>query len=90
VDTRADFTGTVQVMAAERIARLVVAGFGLCSECGLPLAQQQKVALLTAALLEFDGVSARLEGLQRVERLLSDLRGGGGEPAPLAEDGEDT
>jgi hypothetical protein len=67
-------SGTVHVVAAGRIARLVIAGFGLCDDCGFPLLERQKIALLTSALLEFDGVQQELEGLQRVEHLLEELR----------------
>ena len=67
-------SGTVHVVAAGRIARLVIASFGLCEDCGFPLLERQKIALITSALLEFDGVQQELEGLQRVEHLLEELR----------------
>ena len=69
---------TIQVLVAERVARLVVGSFGVCEECGVPLAERQKVAQLTAALLEFDGVHEEFAGLRRVERLLSELGGANG------------
>jgi hypothetical protein len=69
---------TIQVLVAERVARLVVAGFGLCEECGVPLTERQKVALLTAALLELDGMRDEFAGLRRVERLLAELGGANG------------
>jgi hypothetical protein len=67
---------TMQVVAADRIARQLIVGFGFCDECGVPLSERQRIALLTAALLEFDGVQDELEGLLRVERLLQDFGGG--------------
>ena len=70
-------SGTVHVVAAGRIARLVIASFGLCHDCGFPLLERQKIALLTSALLEFDGLQQELEGLQRVEHLLEELRAAG-------------
>ena len=69
---------TMQALVAERVARLVVGGFGLCEECGVPLGERQKIALLTAALLELDGVREEFAGLRRVERLLSELGGANG------------
>jgi hypothetical protein len=65
---------TVHVVVADRLARAVVATFGLCEDCGAPLAERQKIALCTAALLEFDGVQAEIDGLRRVERLLDGIR----------------
>ena len=65
---------TLQVVAAQRIAQATVTGFALCDECGLPLSERQKVAVLTAALLELDGLHEELRGVLHVERLIADLR----------------
>jgi len=65
---------TLQVVAAQRVAQATVTGFALCEECGLPLSERQKVAVLTAALLELDGLHEELTGVLHVERLIADLR----------------
>lgn len=65
---------TLHVVAAERVAQTTVSGFGLCEEYGEPLTQRQKVAFLTAALLELDGLHQELGGVLQVERLIAELR----------------
>lgn len=65
---------TLQVVTAQRVAQATVTGFALCEECGLPLSERQKVAVLTAALLELDGLHEELTGVLHVERLIADLR----------------
>ena len=66
---------TLYVVAAQRVARAMVTGFGLCEESGFPLTDGQKVALLTAAMLELDGMREEIDGVVRVERLIAELRG---------------
>jgi hypothetical protein len=66
---------TLQVVAAQRVAQTAVTGFALCEECGLPLSERQKVAFLTAALLELDGLRDEVVGVLHVERLIADLLG---------------
>jgi hypothetical protein len=66
---------TLQVVAAQRVAQATVTGFGFCDECGHPLTDRQKVALLTAAMLELDGMRDEVEGVVHVERLIAELRG---------------
>jgi len=66
---------TLYVVAAQRVARATVTGFGLCEESGHPLSDGQKVSLLTAAMLELDGMRDEIEGVVRVERLIAELRG---------------
>jgi hypothetical protein len=66
---------TLQVVAAQRVAQATVTGFALCEECGLPLSERQKVAFLTAAVLELDGLHQELTGVLHVERLIADLLG---------------
>ena len=70
--------GTMQVVAAQRIAGLLILGFGLCEEGDIALNERQRISLLTAAMLEFDGVRAEIRGLlnqaiRRLERLEGDL-----------------
>jgi len=66
---------TLQVVVAQRVAEATVTGFGFCDECGDPLSDRQKVALLTAAMLELDGLHDEVEGVVHVERLIAELRG---------------
>lgn len=66
---------TLQVVVAQRVAQATVTGFGFCDECGHPLTDRQKVALLTAAMLELDGMRDEVDGVMHVERLISELRG---------------
>jgi hypothetical protein len=66
---------TLHVVAAQRVAQATVTGFGFCDECGHPLSDRQKVALLTAAMLELDGLRDEVGGVVHVERLIAELRG---------------
>ena len=65
---------TLQVVTAQRMAQATVTGFGFCEECGHPLTERQKVALLTAAMLEVDGLHEEVQGVVYVERLIAELR----------------
>jgi hypothetical protein len=56
--------------AAEHCANLIVGAFEICERRGVALSQIQKIALIEAALLEFDGFEAQLTSLSRVARLL--------------------
>jgi hypothetical protein len=66
---------TLQVVAAQRVAQATVTGFALCDECGLPLSERQKVAVVTAALLAIDGLHEEVTGVIHVERLIAELLG---------------
>jgi len=66
---------TIHVVAAQRVAQAAVTGFSFCEECGHPLTERQKVALLTAAMLEVDGLHEEVQGVVHVERLIAELRG---------------
>lgn len=66
---------TLQVVTAQRMAQATVTGFGFCEECGHALTERQKVALLTAAMLELDGLHEEVQGVVHVERLIAELRG---------------
>jgi hypothetical protein len=69
-----DRSETLQAVAAQRIAGLLILGFGLCEEGRVPLSDRQKIAMLTSALLEFDGIQAEVHGLLQIERLLAEFR----------------
>jgi hypothetical protein len=62
-----------QVAAAERFARAIVVSFGVCEESDVPLSDAQKVAVIEAALLEFDGFEAQLRSLSSIGELLRSL-----------------
>jgi hypothetical protein len=72
--TRAELTAaTAKAVAAERLAGAVMATFDICEQSGVPLSQLQKVALVEAVLLEFDGLEAHLRSLAAVEERLRSL-----------------
>lgn len=74
---------TIEVAEALRVARLVVVATSSCAEAGVALNERQQVALVTAALLEFDGFSARAKTLIEVDRFLAELgANGAGTPRP--------
>jgi hypothetical protein len=66
---------TLQAVTAQRMAQATVTGLCFCEECGHPLTERQKVALLTAAMLELDGLHEEVQGVVHVERLIAELRG---------------
>jgi hypothetical protein len=66
-------TTTARDAAARCLARAAVSGFDVCEESGMPLAQLQKVAILEAALVEFDGMREHLFSLDALHRILSEL-----------------
>jgi hypothetical protein len=66
-------TLTAQVAAAERFARAIVVAFGVCDEVRAPLSDVQKIAVIQAALLEFDGFEAKLTSLSAIGDLLREL-----------------
>jgi hypothetical protein len=65
-----------QLVGADRLARVLISGFRVCAEQGAPLTERQQSALLTTALLEFDGFHAEVRGTLEVDRLLARLTGG--------------
>jgi hypothetical protein len=64
---------TGHVVAAERFARAIVLMFEVCEELRTPLSSVQKIAVLEAALLEFDGFEAQLRSLDEMDTLLREL-----------------
>lgn len=60
--------------AARRFAAAIVAAFGVCDEVCTPLTDLQKITVIQAALLEFDGLEAELDSLSRIGDLLRELR----------------
>ena len=57
---------TARDAAARCLARALVCGFDACDETGVPLSQLQRVAVLEAALSEFDGFGEHLSTLDTV------------------------
>jgi hypothetical protein len=68
-----DAAAFAQVASAERVARAIVLAFDTCDETGAPLSEIQKITVLEAILLEFDGFAAHLRTLASVGQLLRDL-----------------
>ena len=64
---------TPQVVAAERFARAIVVAFAVCDEGRMPLSDVQKVAIIEAALLEFDGLEGQLGSLADIGEALRSL-----------------
>jgi hypothetical protein len=65
---------TAQVAAAERFAKAIVVAFSVCEELRVPLTDVQKIAIIEAALLEFDGFEGELNSLAAIGELLRLLR----------------
>ncbi len=63
----------IQVAAAQRFAEALVVGFEVAEQAGAPFSEIQKVALIEAALLQFDGFEAQLATLTIVDEILRDL-----------------
>ena len=69
---------TAKAAASERFAGAIIAAFEVCDQVGWPLKQPQKVALVEAALLEFDGLEAQLNSLVSIGELLRNGRSSNG------------
>jgi len=65
---------TAGVASAERLARAIVFAFESCEEGGVPLSHVQKVAVIEAALLEYDGLEADLHALTSLGVMVRGLR----------------
>jgi len=61
------------VATAERLARAIVLAFEACDESGVPLSQVQRISVIEAALLEFDGLDEDLRSQASVGELLRAL-----------------
>ena len=72
-DARTEIAEIAQVAAAERIAAAVVSAFNSCEESGIELSEVQKIALIEAMLLQFDGFADQLRTIERVGRLIEAL-----------------
>jgi hypothetical protein len=62
-----------RVATAERLARAIVLAFEACDEGGVPLSQIQRISVIEAALLEFDGLDDDLRSQATVGELLRAL-----------------
>jgi hypothetical protein len=69
----ADSAAFAHVASVERIARAIVLAFDSCDDSGAPLSEIQKIAVLEAILLEFDGFAAHLRTLESVGQALREL-----------------
>jgi hypothetical protein len=52
----------------------MVVAFAVCEEIRAPLTDIQKIAIIEAALLEFDGLESQLGSLAGISELLRSLR----------------
>ena len=66
----ADAAAFAHVASAERVARAVVLAFDACDDAGAPPSDVQRIAVLEAVLLEFDGFAAHLRTLASVGQAL--------------------
>jgi hypothetical protein len=66
---------TAQVATALRMARMIVTSIGVAADSEAPLSDNQKVAMITAALIEFDGFRDELGTLLALDRLIADSAG---------------
>ena len=64
---------TAHGATARCLARVVTVTLDTCDEGGFPLSELQRVALVEAALLEFDGFGQHLASLVAVGELLRGL-----------------
>ena len=64
---------TAHAAAARCLARVVAVSLDACDDGGFPLSEVQKVAIVEATLLEFDGFGIQLASLVAVGELLRDL-----------------
>jgi hypothetical protein len=64
---------TAHAAAAKCVARVIAVSIDSCDETNIPLSELQKVTLIEAALLEFDGFGVQLASLVAVGELLRDL-----------------
>jgi hypothetical protein len=69
----ADTAALAHVASAERVARAIVLAFDSCDDTGAPLSEIQKITVLEAILIEFDGFAAHLRTLASVGQILRDL-----------------
>lgn len=65
---------TAHGATARCLARAVVVAFDACEDSDVPLSELQKVAVVEAALREFDGFGTHLASLSFVGQVLRDLR----------------
>jgi len=64
---------TAHVASARCLARTIAVAFEACEDADVPLSELQRVAIIEAALLEFDGFAAHLGTLASVGSLLRDF-----------------
>ena len=62
---------SLQVTAADCVARVLVGAIDLCADAGRPLSALQRVELIKAALLELDGLDGGSTADLEVERVLA-------------------
>jgi len=68
-----DHVAIAQGAAAERLAATIVVAFDACDDAGIGLSELQRIAILHALLLQFDGFADHVRSLEAVDRLLWSL-----------------
>ena len=66
---------TAQIAAAERLATALIVGFQLCADEQQPLNELQRIALVKAGLLVFNGFREDVDSQVRVGAVLTALGG---------------
>lgn len=68
-----DYASIAEAAAADRLARALVTGFGLCEDEGYPLNEIQRIELVKSALVTLVGVRAEVERQIRVSEAIRAL-----------------
>lgn len=71
--TQEEIAATAHGSAARCLARALVLAFDACDEVDIPLSQLQRVSILEAVLLEFDGFGQQLSSLATLRTLFAEL-----------------
>jgi hypothetical protein len=66
--------------AAFRLARVIVSATNIAADAGVPLNDEQKIALITTAFLELEGLGREVHDLLELEHLLTRSSGNGRTP----------
>lgn len=71
---RTEMAQIAHVAVAERFAAAAVVAFDSCDKARMPLTEVQKVAVLEALFLQFDGFASHLGAIEELGELLHGLR----------------
>jgi hypothetical protein len=65
--------GVAHVLACERMAQALVAGFAACETNGNPLTENQRADMIASALLTFDGLESEIQEVAELDSLLGEI-----------------